>query len=185
MSAGRRTLPAQGYAACGLRSVTDAAGLPHSSFSSHFSSKEAFGLEILELYFAEHHQLMRRTLRNDALAPPLRLRSYFDALLRHCDGDDDPLGAAYLMGKLCAESQGIGELMRTRLVEMLLQIRRSLAYCLSAGAAAGVLPPHTEAQELAAFMLTSLQGALLAAKLRRDAAPLLQCAAFLLQMLGW
>jgi TetR/AcrR family transcriptional repressor of nem operon len=186
LAAGGQIIHARGYAGCGLRAITAAAGLPASSFSSHFASKEAFGLEIMERYYARHYQLMRRTLRNEALAGPLRLRSYFDALLPAGDspGDRDAVRHGCLLGRLCAEGHGPSELMRNRVADMLLQIQRSIAYCLSAVRAEGLLAPHSEIDELAAFTVASLQGAILSSRTARDPAPLRLCQRQLLRMLG-
>lgn len=183
LAAGRRLMLAQGYAGSSVRSIADAAGLPLSSVHRQFGSKEALGLAVLELYFAEHQQLMHHTLRNDALPPPLRLRRYFSALLP--DGASSAACGGCLMGKLCAEAQVLGLPMRARLAGMLGLTRCALAYCLSAASDAGFLPPHCEADELAAFMLASLQGAWLLVRMRRDSAALLRCQQQLLQMLGW
>lgn len=182
LAAGSQLIHVHGYARCGLRAVTAAAGLPASSFSSHFHSKEAFGLEILERHFAEHYRLMRGTLRNDALPAPQRLRRYFAALLEELDGEAARHGC--LFGRLCAEGEGISELMRNRLADMLLQIQRSLAYCLSNARGAGLLAPHSEVDELAAFAVASLQGAMLLSRAHGEPTPLRQCQQLLLPLLG-
>jgi len=182
LAAGSRLILAQGYAGCGLRDITTAAGLPASSFSSHFPSKEAFGLEIMERHYAAHYQLMRSTLRADALPAPLRLQRYFAALLESLDGEAACHGC--LFGRLCTEGSSQTELMHSRLADMLLQIQRSLAYCLSAVRRAGMLPSHSEVDELAAFALASLQGAMLLSRTQRNLAPLRSCQHQLLQLLG-
>jgi len=183
LAAGRQVLHAQGYTGSGLRAIVSTAGLPLSSFNSHFGSKEAFGLEVLELYFSEHRQLMSRTLLDDTLAPQIRLRLYFEALVPPVTSETTNPGC--LIGLLCAESQGLSALMQARLAAMLLQIQRSLSYCFSAAHAIGALPPRSEADELAAFVLASLQGTLLLARTYRDNAALTRCQQQLLQMLRW
>jgi TetR/AcrR family transcriptional repressor of nem operon len=52
-----------------VRDIVQAVGVPQESFTSHFASKEASGLEIPDLYFAAGR--VRDTLRSDAL-PPLQ-----------------------------------------------------------------------------------------------------------------
>jgi len=40
----------QGLAGASVRDIVEAAGVPQGSFSNHFASKEAFGIEILDLF---------------------------------------------------------------------------------------------------------------------------------------
>ena len=52
VEAGLKTLLEKGFNACGVRDITDAAGVPTGSFYNHFASKEALGAEIVERYGA-------------------------------------------------------------------------------------------------------------------------------------
>ena len=54
----------RGYAGASVRDIVQAAGVPQGSFTNHFASKEAFGLEILDLYFATSCEVRRETLGN-------------------------------------------------------------------------------------------------------------------------
>src|SRR5258707_1488554 len=79
LTEGLRVVHERGYAGASVRDIVQAAGVPQGSFTNHFTSKEAFGLEILELYFVNGRALMGATLRNDELPPLQRLRDYIDA----------------------------------------------------------------------------------------------------------
>jgi len=50
-------------------------------------------------------------------------------------------------------------------------VQASLAYCLRAAVKAGEIPPSTDCDELAAFILASVQGARLLAKAQRNPQP--------------
>src|ERR1700743_3092162 len=67
-----------GFANTSVRDIVAAAGVPQGSFTNHFESKEAFGLEILEIYFARASATMHETLLNDSLPPLKRLRAWLD-----------------------------------------------------------------------------------------------------------
>src|ERR1700692_2570248 len=69
----------RGFGASSVRDITRAAGVPQGSFTNHFASKEAFGLEVMDLYFANSREVIRETLCNDLLAPLRRLEDYIDA----------------------------------------------------------------------------------------------------------
>src|ERR1700689_3003264 len=78
VSDGLRVVHQRGFGASSVRDIVQAAGVPQGSFTNHFASKEAFGLEVLELYFANTREILRDTLRNDALPPLKRLGDYID-----------------------------------------------------------------------------------------------------------
>jgi TetR/AcrR family transcriptional repressor of nem operon len=69
LAEGLKVVHERGFAGASVRDIVQAAGVPQGSFTNHFASKEAFGLEILEMYFANSLEVVRDTLRNDALAP--------------------------------------------------------------------------------------------------------------------
>jgi len=61
---GLETVLSRGFNGAGVRDITASAGVPHGSFSNHFASKEAFGLEILDRYFADLGKVVDATLRD-------------------------------------------------------------------------------------------------------------------------
>src|SRR5215470_5271442 len=69
LTEGLRVVHARGYAGASVRDIVQAAGVPQGSFTNHFASKEAFGLEILDLYYERNSETSRETLRNDSLPP--------------------------------------------------------------------------------------------------------------------
>ena len=69
LNEGLKVVHAHGFANASVRDIVAAAGVPQGSFTNHFESKEAFGLEILDLYFAGSRATMRETLLNEALDP--------------------------------------------------------------------------------------------------------------------
>jgi TetR/AcrR family transcriptional regulator, transcriptional repressor for nem operon len=72
-----------------VRDIVEAAGVPQGAFTNHFGSKEAFGLEVVDLHRAIFNAGVAATLRNDALPPLERLGRWFqdtlDLLLRQDD----------------------------------------------------------------------------------------------------
>src|SRR3954465_9919543 len=87
LAAGLRVVHAHGYAGGCVRDIVQAAGVPQGSFTNHFTSKEAFGLEILDLYFARGCELMGETLRNNGLSPLQRIGAYVEATKAHLNED--------------------------------------------------------------------------------------------------
>ena len=166
---GLRVVHERGFGASSVRDITQAAGVPQGSFTNHFASKEAFGLEILERYRAMTSAAVRATLRNDRLPPLDRLRAWIDGQLSYLRKDDMRRGCLY--GNLSAEASEESEAIRTRVASVFAENQASVAYCLEAAIEAGELAPKTDVQELAGFIVSSLQGAILVAKSQRSPIP--------------
>ena len=166
---GMRVVHERGFAGASVRDIVQAAGVPQGSFTNHFTSKEAFGLEVIALYFANALDAMRETLRNDDLPPLQRLRRYIDDGKNRLDQDSMKNGC--LFGNFTAEASACSEPIRLRLLEVYAEVQASIASCLRAAVQAGELAPSTDCDEIAAFVVSSLQGANLLAKAQRSPVP--------------
>jgi TetR/AcrR family transcriptional regulator, transcriptional repressor for nem operon len=166
---GLRLVHERGFGASSVRDITEAAGVPQGSFTNHFASKEAFGLEILERYREMTSAAVRATLRNDRLPPLRRLRAWMDGQLDYLRKDDMRRGCLY--GNLSAEASESSEAIRFRVASVFAENQASVAYCLNAAIEAGELAPETDVQELAGFIVSSMQGAILVAKSQRSPTP--------------
>lgn len=160
---------AHGFAGASVRDIVQAAGVPQGSFTNHFTSKEAFGLEILDLYFARGCELMRQTLRNDEQPPLQRLSAYIEATKAHLN--EDSMRNGCLFGNFTAEASDHSELIRQRLVEIFAEVQDAVADCLKAAVQAGELPAGFGCDDVAGFIVSSLQGANLLAKAQRSPVP--------------
>ena len=169
LTEGLRVVHAHGYAGASVRDIVQAAGVPQGSFTNHFVSKEAFGLEILELYFANGRETIRQTLCNDELPPLARLRDYIDTNKARLNKDSMRNGC--LFGNFTAEASDHSELIRNRLVEIYAEVQDAISYCLKAAIKAGELPADFQCDDVAGFIVSSLQGANLLAKAQRNPVP--------------
>jgi TetR/AcrR family transcriptional regulator, transcriptional repressor for nem operon len=158
----------RGYVGASVRDIVEAAGVPQGSFTNHFASKEAFSLEILDLYFANNRLVIDETLRNDALPPLKRLRAYIDASITAIRNHDTKNGC--LVGNFAAEASDHSEIIRKRVSEIYAELREAVSYCLKAAVKAGELPKSLKISEVANFIVTGLQGAWLVSKVERDLA---------------
>ena len=170
LTEGLRVVHERGFAGASVRDIVQAAGVPQGSFTNHFASKEAFGLEVLDLYYARGSELMRETLRNDALPPLQRLGAHIDATKDRLNRNGMRNGCLY--GNFTAEASDHSEILRQRLVEIFAEVQASFAYCLRAAVKAGELSPNLDCDEIAAFIVSSLQGANLLAKAQRSPVPI-------------
>jgi TetR/AcrR family transcriptional regulator, transcriptional repressor for nem operon len=170
LSEGLRVVHERGYAGASVRDIVAAAGVPQGSFTNHFASKEAFCLEILDLYFSDVRATIQRTLRNDSLPPLVRLRAYVDAQIKYLNRIGWQNGC--LIGNFSAEASDHSEMIRKRLVKIFEEIRQAVAYCLKAAVKSGELSRKTDCDELGGFIVASLQGAILQSKAERRAVPI-------------
>jgi TetR/AcrR family transcriptional regulator, transcriptional repressor for nem operon len=170
LTEGLEVVRRRGFHATGVRDITSAAGVPQGSFTNHFASKEAFGLEILDRYFADVTELADRTLRDTSRPPLDRLRAYFEAITRRMEERDWRHGC--LIGNLSLESTEDSDAIRDRLTEVFHLWRQPFADCLRGAADEGQIRLTVEPLELADFLLASWQGALLRMKVERSPEPL-------------
>ena len=167
---GLEVVLSQGYGGASVRDIVRAAGVPQGSFTNHFTSKEAFAHEVLDLYFSLVRGNIDKTLRNDSL-PLLRcLRAWFDLQIAFLKKAEFRKGC--LIGNFSIEASDQSELIRQRLTEMFKDIIESVVYCLKAAVDAGELSASTDVREVASFLYSSWQGAILQSKVELSIKPL-------------
>jgi TetR/AcrR family transcriptional repressor of nem operon len=164
---GTRLMLRSGYAGVGLSELLQAAGVPKGSFYNHFDSKEAFGVELVRRYYAEHDQLLAALLAETDRSPLERLRSYFDLLLQRAV-DAGPQARGCLMGMLALEMAASSEPLRETVSDSFRRWQARLAELLRQAQHAGELAPEQDPQPLAAILLEGWEGALMRARATRD-----------------
>jgi len=169
LRAGLRLVHERGFANSSVRDIVQAAGVPQGSFINHFGSKEGFGLEVLNLYYADGCSLIEKTLRNDSLPPMKRLRMWVEQSLGSFNQGGEWNGC--LLGNLGAEASSQTEIIQQRVGEIFGDLRQHLTYCLQAAVKAGELPAKTDCEDLAGFIHGSMEGAVLQAKAERSSEP--------------
>jgi TetR/AcrR family transcriptional repressor of nem operon len=170
LTEGLRVVHQRGFGGASVRDIVQAAGVPQGSFTNHFASKEAFGLEVIDLYFANSCQIIAQTLRNDAVPPLQRLGAYIDTVKSRMERDSMRNGC--LLGNFTAEANDHSEAIRHRLVKIFAEVQQSVAYCLQAAVRAGELSPSFDCEDVAGFVVSSLQGAHLLSKAQRSPLPI-------------
>jgi TetR/AcrR family transcriptional repressor of nem operon len=170
LKAGRRIIVEKGYNHTGIQEVLQEVGVPKGSFYHFFSSKEDFGLEIINRDAALHHQTVEQYLGDISLSPLSRIRNYFEDKLSEFESLHYREGC--LLGNLSQEMADQNERFRTRLQAAMVQWRDRFAQCLREAQAAGELSSEWDAQELAEYCLNSWEGALLQMKVTKSDKPL-------------
>jgi TetR/AcrR family transcriptional repressor of nem operon len=170
LTEGLRVVHEHGFANASVRDIVAAAGVPQGSFTNHFASKEAFGLEILDIYYGDSRRNIAETLRNDARPPLERLNAYLDTQKNRLN--ENSMRNGCLIGNFAVEASDNSEAIRNRVLEFYAESREAVAYCLRAAVAAGEIAPSTDCEEIAGFIVSSMQGAILLSKAHRSPEPI-------------
>jgi TetR/AcrR family transcriptional regulator, transcriptional repressor for nem operon len=170
LEAGLEVMFRKGYVGAGVRDIVAEASAPQGSFTNHFRSKEAFAREVLDLYFDHTKRLVAETLENRDLTPRERLRRYLDIITDRLAGAEFARGC--LIGDFSLEAAPHSEALRARLAEIFAEWRAPFAACIAEGQGAGEIANTFAPEELAEFLLSAWEGAILRMKVERTAEPL-------------
>jgi TetR/AcrR family transcriptional repressor of nem operon len=169
LTAGLDLVHARGFAASGVKDITDAAGVPKGSFYAYFPSKEAFAAAILEHYWSDIEARLLPILAAKGL-PQKRITRFFHALADEHEAGDFLLGC--LIGNLSLELGGSSEPVRAELGRILDRWSTALTTCVHAGQDDyGSIRADLDAGELAALLIEAWEGAALRGKVTRSRAP--------------
>lgn len=155
----------RGYTACGVREITEAAGVPLGSFTNHFRSKEAFAALVLDRYIEVLLEIAARTLGDRSCEPLARIASYFDAIKDIAGPLQWRFGC--MVANMGLELPVHSELARARLITALEQLTKPFADAIREAQERGQARTDIGAEDLAVIVLSGWHGALLRAKVER------------------
>ena len=170
LESGVLTLHERGFAGAGIREITSEAGVPQGCFTNHFRSKEAFGVAVIQRYHARTQAIMERTLRDPGRSAVERIRAYFDAITEWLEVANWRYGC--LVGNMSLEVAEQSDALRDCLVEVCGSLTQSFAEVVRAGQARGEIRSDLDADDIATFLLSSWQGAMMRMKVERSRKPL-------------
>ncbi|MGO9508162.1 MAG: TetR/AcrR family transcriptional regulator, partial [Mycobacterium sp.] len=160
---------ARGFAASGVKDITDAAGVPKGSFYAYFPSKEGFAAAIADHYWSDIEKRLLPILDGDGPAQE-RITRFFHALADEHEAGDFLLGC--LIGNLSLELGGSSEPVRAELVRILDGWNEAITACVRSGQYdGGDVRTDLDAGQLAALLIESWEGAALRGKVTRSRTP--------------
>ena len=173
----------QGYQATSLDDVLRESGVGKGNFYYYFKSKEDLGYAILDQIVAG---FLERTLgpcfSDPAGDPVAQIRCFLDRVLeaqrlRNCVGGCP-------LGNLASELSDVHEEFRTRLASVFSAWRERLTQALDDARARGLVTGECQPAVVAQFLVASLEGAILMAKVSKDIGVMEQCVAEMKRYLG-
>ena len=182
IESGLHTLHRHGYGGAGVREITAEAGVPQGSFTNHFPSKEAFAVVVLDRYRDRTLAIMDTTLRDATRTPIARLHAYFDAITTFLEGAGWQRGC--LVGNMSLEAADQSEPLRESLVAICDSFQQAFQETIRAGQTSGDIRRDIEPADLAMFVLSSWQGAMMRMKVNRSPTPIEQFKRVLFAIIG-
>jgi TetR/AcrR family transcriptional repressor of nem operon len=164
LAAGLDLIHLRGFAASGVKDITDVAGVPKGSFYAYFPSKEAFASAILDAYWVDIETRLVPILGVDGSMQE-RITRFFQALANEHEAGNFLLGC--LIGNLSLELSSSSEPIRTQLINILERWGNALAECLRSGD----LREGLDADDVASRLIEAWEGAALRGKMIRSRIP--------------
>ncbi|PIF22348.1 TetR/AcrR family transcriptional regulator [Candidatus Pantoea floridensis] len=170
LATGEQVCLQRGFTGMGLIEMLALADVTKGSFYHYFRSKEAFGVALLERYFANFLQQIEQQLNQPGLTPTERLLQHF----RYAETLFIEQG--HIVGclgvKLSAEVCDLSEPMRDALQHGANAIIAAYTRCLTEVAAERPLPFNQTPQQLAQRCYLLWLGASLQSKISREPGPI-------------
>jgi TetR/AcrR family transcriptional repressor of nem operon len=164
LAAGLELIHLRGFAASGVKDITDAAGVPKGSFYAYFPSKEAFASAVLDAYWVDIETRLVPILSGDGSVQE-RITRFFHALAADHEAANFLLGC--LIGNLSLELTSSSEPIRAQLISVLDRWGSALAECLRSGD----LRKGLDADDVASRLIEAWEGAALRGKMIRSRIP--------------
>ncbi|WP_245595701.1 TetR/AcrR family transcriptional regulator [Marinomonas ushuaiensis] len=179
LRAGMQVLTEAGFVSSSIDPILRSVGVPKGSFYHYFSSKEAFGLAVLERYCRYFEKKLDRFLLDDAFTPLQRLRNFAQdaeiGIIRH----DFKRGC--LVGNLEQESILLSDTFRLRLQETYVSWQNRVASCLAEGQKQKEVTSDQTVEDMSQIFWIGWEGAVHRARLVKSTQPLSAFLGFFLQ----
>lgn len=160
----------KGFGATGINAVLTSAGVPKGSFYHYFSSKNDFGLAVIDTFAQEYDTELDQILNDTSRSCVDRIRAYFDSGLKTMSNCEFTRGC--LIGNLGQELAGQNETFRRRLDTVFQGWERRFELCIEEARLAGDVDEFINPADVASFLLSGWEGAILRAKVLKSAEPM-------------
>ena len=168
---GVELLTEQGFGSTGIDQILRHLNVPKGSFYHYFSSKEAFGLAVIDSYADYFQQKLDRWLTDTRLTPLTRPDRFMEDARRSMIRYDFKRGC--LIGNLSQEFGRSHLIFSERLEQIFNDWQQRLKVCLDQAVEGEELSNGVNTEQLASFFWIGWEGAVMRARLTRSDKPLL------------
>jgi TetR/AcrR family transcriptional repressor of nem operon len=159
-----------GFAASGIDLILKKVSVPKGSFYHYFSSKEAFGLAVIEEYSRYFAKKLDIHLLNENNKPLIRIANFAIDAKEGMTRYNFKRGC--LIGNLEQEVTQLPESHRLQLLATFEDWQRKMAVCLQLAQQENAIAPSLDCNALASFFWVGWEGAIAKSKLTQNLAPI-------------
>ncbi len=171
-----------GYNATGIKEITSKIDIPKGSFYNHFTNKEEFALEVVQMYCDNGLKMYENVFLDTTRTGYDRVENFFNRLIKnYSEVLEYKLGC--VMGNFSIEMSDINENFRVLLDQEFDKLQSVIETCIKEGMKAGDISSDKDSNALASFLLNSWHGAMLRMKTTADSKPLEDCKLMFLSLL--
>ncbi len=170
IEAGSEIFAELGFNNTGINTVLSRARVPKGSFYHYFSSKQDFGLAVIDDFAKQHSEVLTMLMSNQAVSPLQRMRNYLEYCLKTLIEYKFRRGC--IIGNLSQELAAQNADFRHCLAAVFEEWKQHYMSCLEAAIQAGELDQQADCEQLAELLLTGCQGAMLMGKVKQSAKPM-------------
>lgn len=168
--AGLAIMTEKGFSASGLDEILRSVGVPKGSFYHYFKSKEDFGSTLIETYGEAFSAKLDKFLLDEAHSPLDRFYHLIENLRKYMVKHDFQRGC--LIGNLGQEMGALPTIFRQQLIDVFESWQKKTTICFKEAQLQGEISADLDCAELARFFWVGWEGAILRAKLERNASAL-------------
>ncbi len=156
-----------GYGNTGIKEITDAVDIPKGSFYNHFSSKQEFGLAIIDYYRANFMQKAKNILSDKSFPPIQRLKNFIDISIEMAETQFScKLGC--LVGNFSQELGDVNDEFAAALKNAFNDMNGFYVTCIQEAKDDNSIKSNYSAEDLADFVINAWEGALIRMKSDRN-----------------
>ncbi len=162
-------MSSQGFQPMGIQSILDKANVTKSNFYYHFKSKEELCLTALE-YMSDYFfdKMVLPSLENKEHTPRERLKNFLTGMARGMKENSCQRGCPFV--NLATETSDFHPAFREQIEKFYMRYRKVLSDCYRDGVESGEFRSELTAEDAAYLILSSMNGAIVLAKVQKDPA---------------
>ncbi|MRR57751.1 MAG: TetR family transcriptional regulator [Deltaproteobacteria bacterium] len=168
--AGLGIMARQGFNSTGIDAVLKRAKVPKGSFYHYFSSKQEFGLHVLDHFADGIDRIFTSFLSDESATPLTRMRNCVESLVARFEENNCSIGC--IAANLGQEMADQSEEFRAKLADIFRSWIRHFEQCLGEARDAGEIRDDLSPAYAAECFLSGFEGALLVSKVMKSSLPL-------------